>query len=552
MVQSQETSRRTAAAAGRMESNSMSSSSWHVFRLGWASRKREHLREPTDAARDGRQARRDATRGTIRAVRRGRSRRLGGSRADSALAPRYPGILDGGSGRQKSVAASARQCFSCPALAADDSLDRGRGVLRSPIVTNARAGRAFVELVTIRRLSSAVRSPGADTGRRHSLERGEYRSVMRVALRESSALAGAPTATRSPGKGRAAGASKPAETLHVLCDFDRGAVGLEVQALVPQFHGLEGEPADLLAQPARFIVARDRAGIWIDRLDHSGRVTRAWGTRLAAATAVALAAPGAIWMPRSKRHGDDADHHDESATLHRGRARPCEFLGEDSRPNRKRRPLVAPARPVHRAPVRSAYGNREGAARRRACNSSRPRRAAPRHLLGAVKAATCPHQGPRYVAGAPPHGEAAGVPAHGPPRRSPNARRRKLRRSRAVFPSRACPMPENVERFVRYVLPSPAAGTGRPMSDPGDGRRRVLPSAPRWEATVRDRAAAVWPMTRVRPAWPSAPPASASELRRPACPRRLAQPSASRMHAIACSGTARCSGVTPTRATRRP
>ena len=145
MVQSQETSRRTAAAAGRMESNSMSSSSWHVFRLGWASRKREHLREPTDAARDGRQARRDATRGTIRAVRRGRSRRLGGSRADSALAPRYPGILDGGSGRQKSVAASARQCFSCPALAADDSLDRGRGVLRSPIVTNARAGRAFVE-----------------------------------------------------------------------------------------------------------------------------------------------------------------------------------------------------------------------------------------------------------------------------------------------------------------------------------------------------------------------------------------------------------------------
>ena len=134
-------------------------------------------------------------------------------------------------------------------------------------------------------------------------------------------------------------------------------------------------------------------------------------------------------------------------------------------------------------------------------------RRAPRHLLSAVKEATCPDQGPRYVAGAPPaHGEAAGVPAHGPPRRSPNARRRKLRRSRAVFPSRACPMPANVERFVRHVLASPAAGTGRPMSDPGDGRWRVLLSAPRWEATVRDRAAAAWPITRVRPAWPSAPP----------------------------------------------
>ena len=86
-------------------------------------------------------------------------------------------------------------------------------------------------------------------------------------------------------------------------------------------------------------------------------VTRAWGTRLAAATARCRCA----WAPYGCRAASDTATTLITTTSQRPsiaavRA-PCEFLGEDSRPNRKRRPLVAPARPVHRAPVRSAYGH---------------------------------------------------------------------------------------------------------------------------------------------------------------------------------------------------
>src|SRR3954451_6372320 len=55
---------------------------------------------------------------------------------------RYPGILDGMSGRQNHL--DGMSPTQVPALAVDDCLDRGQaGAPDTPFVTNARSGRAF-------------------------------------------------------------------------------------------------------------------------------------------------------------------------------------------------------------------------------------------------------------------------------------------------------------------------------------------------------------------------------------------------------------------------